>query len=192
MQPIPSFISQVSDSDCYRIRRLYKNITHNLLFAITLRMMVQEDSVALNRIARVRSKRTRPERLVAAVLIKMGFRFSQNDSSLPGSPDFVMQGMKKVIFVHGCYWHRHGCSKSTTPKTNRDYWIPKFARNVKRDRKVVAQLKRRGWLVLILWECKLFDGRSLFQLLRRFMNNPDANRQAARRKRRFNYESAMK
>lgn len=154
--------------------------------------MVQEDSVALNRIARVRSKRTRPERLVAAVLIKMGFRFSQNDSSLPGSPDFVMQGMKKVIFVHGCYWHRHGCSKSTTPKTNRDYWIPKFARNVKRDRKVVAQLKRRGWLVLILWECKLFDGRSLFQLLRRFMNNPDANRQAARRKRRFNYESAMK
>ncbi|MBL8821108.1 MAG: DNA mismatch endonuclease Vsr [Planctomycetia bacterium] len=121
-------------------------------------------------LANVRSKRTRPERLVAAVLLKMGASFKQNVASLPGSPDFVIEGMKKVIFVHGCYWHRHGCSKSSTPKTNRDYWIPKFARNVKRDRKVVAQLKRRGWLVLILWECKLSDGRSLFQVLRRFLN----------------------
>lgn len=138
--------------------------------SITTRMVSSSSTTPRNRMASVGSKRTRPERLVAAVLLKMGASFKQNVASLPGSPDFVIDGVKKAIFVHGCYWHRHGCSKSSTPKTNRDYWIPKFARNVKRDRKVVAQLKRRGWLVLVLWECKLSDGKSLFQVLRRFLN----------------------
>jgi DNA mismatch endonuclease (patch repair protein) len=133
-------------------------------------------------IAKVRSKRTRPERQVAAVLLRMNTEFKQNVSSLPGSPDFVIEGMKKAIFVHGCYWHRHGCAKSKTPKTNRDYWIPKFARNVKRDRKVISQLKRHGWLVLVLWECKLPDVRSLFQVLRRFLSKPDLVRKAPRRR----------
>jgi DNA mismatch endonuclease (patch repair protein) len=141
------------------------------------------DTYKQGRMATMRSKRTRPERLVAAVLLKMGVRFQQNDASLPGSPDFVLDGTRKIIFVHGCFWHRHGCDKSSTPRTNRDYWIPKFARNVKRDRKVVAQLKRRGWLVLVLWECKLSDGRSLFQVLRRFMDKPDPNREVVPRKR---------
>lgn len=129
--------------------------------------------------ASVGSKRTRPERLVAAVLLKMGASFKQNVASLPGSPDFVIDGLKKAIFVHGCYWHRHGCSKSSTPKTNREYWIPKFARNVKRDRKVVAQLKRRGWLVLILWECKLSDAKSLFQVLRFFLDKSAVSKPVA-------------
>lgn len=121
-------------------------------------------------LARVRSKGTKPERMIAAILAKLGYRFFQNVSHLPGSPDFVMRDSKKLIFVHGCFWHRHGCRKSSTPKTNTDFWIRKFATNVKRDRRVIKLLKRRGWSVLVLWECKLSDGRSLFQVLRRFLN----------------------
>lgn len=121
-------------------------------------------------LAKVKSKGTKPERMIAAVLMKLGAKFDRNVASIPGSPDIVIRGVKKAIFVHGCFWHRHGCKKSSTPKTNLNYWIPKFARNVQRDRKVLAQLKRRGWVVLILWECKLSDGRALFQSLRRFLN----------------------
>jgi DNA mismatch endonuclease, patch repair protein len=119
--------------------------------------------------------------MIAAILKKLNVTFDMNVASLSGSPDFVIRGTKKVIFVHGCFWHRHGCKKSSTPKTNQNYWIPKFARNVKRDRKVVAQLKRRGWLVLVLWECKLSDGRTLFQVLRRFLNKSAPLRQPGKR-----------
>lgn len=133
-------------------------------------------------LSRVRSKGTKPERMIAALLLKFGARFDRNVGSLPGSPDIVIRGVKKAIFVHGCFWHRHGCKKSSTPKTNQNYWIPKFARNVQRDRKVVAQLKRRGWLVLILWECKLSDGRSLLQRLRRFLNQPAPLRRVRKRR----------
>lgn len=127
----------------------------------------------------VPSKRTRPERLVAAVLLKMGYRFKQNVASLPGTPDVVIEGTKKVIFVHGCFWHRHGCRKSSTPKTNTDFWIRKFARNVKRDKKVIRLLKRRGFEVLVLWECKLSDSRGLFKCLRRFLTQRKTARRTA-------------
>lgn len=133
-------------------------------------------------LSRVRSKGTKPERMIAALLLKFGARFDRNVSSLPGSPDIVIRGVKKAIFVHGCLWHRHGCKKSSTPKTNQNYWIPKFARNVQRDRRVLAQLRRRGWLVLILWECKLSDGKSLFQVLRRFLNQSAPLRRANKRR----------
>lgn len=131
-----------------------------------------------NATSNVPSRRTRPERLVAAVLLKMGYRFKQNVASLPGTPDVVIEGTKKVIFVHGCFWHRHGCKKSSTPKTNTDFWIRKFARNVKRDRKVIGLLKRRGFEVLVLWECKLSDSRGLFKCLRRFIDRKRIRRSA--------------
>jgi DNA mismatch endonuclease (patch repair protein) len=133
-------------------------------------------------LSKVKSKGTKPERMIAAVLMKLGARFDRNVASIPGSPDIVIRGVKKAIFVHGCFWHRHGCKKSSTPKTNQNYWIPKFARNVQRDRKVLAQLKRRGWIVLILWECKLSDGRSLFQMLRRFLNQAAPLRRVKKRR----------
>lgn len=120
----------------------------------------------------VPSRSTKPERMIAAILTKLGYRFRQNVRSLPGSPDFVIRGRRKIIFVHGCFWHRHGCRKSTTPKTNTDFWIRKFASNVTRDRRVVSELRMRKWSVLILWECKLADGKSLFRVLLRFLYKP--------------------
>ncbi len=113
---------------------------------------------------------TKPERLVAAILTRLGVRFKRNVRTLPGTPDFVLVGKQKIILVHGCFWHRHGCKKSSTPKTNTSFWIRKFARNVIRDRKVKAILKKRGWSVLILWECKMADRKSLIGLLRRFIS----------------------
>ncbi len=129
-----------------------------------------------SRMGSIRSKKTKPERMIAAILVKLGVKFSCNVSTLPGSPDFLIHGTKKVIFVHGCFWHRHGCKKSSTPKTNTDFWIRKFARNVRRDRTVVARLKKTGWSVLTLWECKLCDSRGLFRILLSFLGRRRSKR----------------
>lgn len=144
--------------------------------------MQDSEQTRKSQLSRVRSKGTKPERMIAALLLKFGARFDRNVSSLPGSPDIVIRGVKKAIFVHGCFWHRHGCKKSSTPKTNQNYWIPKFAKNVQRDRRVLAQLKRRGWIVIVLWECNLSDGRSLFKRLRRFLDQSAPLRRVKKRR----------
>ncbi len=134
------------------------------------------ESKISSRMGSIRSKKTKPERMIAAILVKLGVKFSCNVRTLPGTPDFVIQGTKKIIFVHGCFWHRHGCKKSSTPKTNTDFWIRKFAKNVRRDRAVVARLRRSGWSVLTLWECKLCDSRGLFRVLLSFLGRRSSKR----------------
>jgi len=105
--------------------------------------------------SRVRSKDTKPEILVRQALHKQGYRFRLHISNLPGKPDIVLPKWKTVIFVNGCFWHRHkGCQRSTTPTSNRKFWTDKFDRNVKRDRKNKRALKRLGWKVLVVWECE--------------------------------------
>lgn len=104
----------------------------------------------------IRGKNTLPEMLVRRFLHGLGLRYRLHDRGLPGAPDLVFPRHGVVIFVHGCYWHRHeGCKYATTPASNVEFWETKFAENVRRDRAAVMALKKAGWRVFILWECGL-------------------------------------
>lgn len=106
--------------------------------------------------AGIKGKNTRPELIVRRFLHSKGFRFRLHDAKLPGRPDIVMPKYKLLIFVHGCFWHRHqGCRYATSPVQNREKWQEKFKRNVKRDRQQMKQLIDQGWRVLVIWECVL-------------------------------------
>lgn len=104
----------------------------------------------------VRSSNTGPELEVRRLLHRAGFRYRLHVASLPGSPDLVFPGRRCVVFVHGCFWHQHrGCRRSRRPRTSTSYWLPKLNRNVERDRRVAARLRRSGWSVCTVWECQL-------------------------------------
>lgn len=106
----------------------------------------------------VRSKDTKPEIKVRSLLHRLGFRFRLHRKDLPGNPDIVLPKYFTVIFVHGCFWHRHkGCKEASMPATRQDYWIPKFKRTVERDKRNQKELRRLGWNVIVLWECELKD-----------------------------------
>jgi DNA mismatch endonuclease (patch repair protein) len=105
--------------------------------------------------AAIRGKDTKPEMLVRSWLHRNGFRFRLHRKDLPGKPDIVLAKYRTVIFVHGCFWHRHGCSNSVLPATRRDFWLQKLSANVSRDRRNQRALKRQGWSVITLWECSL-------------------------------------
>ncbi|MDX1221182.1 DNA mismatch endonuclease Vsr [Sinorhizobium medicae] len=108
------------------------------------------------RMSRIRSGNTKPEVALRRALHRLGLRFRLHGRLLPGKPDIVLPRYKTAIFVHGCFWHRHaGCKVATTPKTNTNFWLEKFDRNVKRDAKVVKQLQDTGWDVTIAWECEI-------------------------------------
>ncbi len=105
--------------------------------------------------SRIRSKNTKPELIVRSLLHGMGYRFRLHRKDLPGKPDIVLPKYKTVIFVHGCFWHRHkGCKKCTTPSSNKEYWKRKFERNVANDKIHKAQLRGKGWKVFVIWECE--------------------------------------
>lgn len=122
------------------------------------------------RMARVKSKGTKPEMVVRRLLFSMGYRYRLHDRSLPGSPDIIFRGRKKVIFVHGCFWHRHdGCPLARLPKSRLDFWIPKLEGNRERDTRTLHQLNSLGWDVLVIWECKLKDLNLLEKILNGFL-----------------------
>lgn len=121
----------------------------------------------------VRGKDTRAERTVRSLLHRMGYRFRLHKKELPGTPDIVLPKYKAVIFVHGCFWHRHpNCSKTTTPKSHTEFWQTKFAQNVERDARVARELKSSGWKVLIVWECELKATDALAERLLRELPQP--------------------
>lgn len=104
----------------------------------------------------VKSKNTTPELLIRSMLHRLGFRFRLHRKDLPGSPDVVLPRYRTVIFVHGCFWHRHpGCRLTTTPKSRQSYWLPKFQGNVERDRRNIEALQKLGWQVIVVWECEI-------------------------------------
>jgi DNA mismatch endonuclease, patch repair protein len=104
----------------------------------------------------VRSRDTKPEWILRCGLHRIGFRYRLQNSHLPGSPDLIFPKYQSVVFVHGCYWHRHeGCKDATMPKTNVDFWKKKFSENLERDRRIVHELKTSDWRVLVVWECEL-------------------------------------
>ncbi|EPX9588640.1 DNA mismatch endonuclease Vsr [Pseudomonas aeruginosa] len=117
---------------------------------------------------RVGRENTKPELKVRAKLHVLGLRFRLHRRDLPGTPDIVLTKHRTVIFVHGCFWHRHlGCRYATTPKTRQEYWIPKFEANITRDVRKEAQLRELGWRVLVIWECETRDLPVLEARLRR-------------------------
>lgn len=104
----------------------------------------------------IRSKNTSVEVKVRKYLFSLGFRYRKNDKRLPGKPDIVLPKYKTVVFIHGCFWHRHpNCKRATTPKTREDYWIPKFQRNVENDKKNISILQSSGWHTIVIWECEV-------------------------------------
>lgn len=106
--------------------------------------------------SRIRSKNTKPEIIVRSVLHRMGFRFSLRRRNLPGHPDIVLPKHKTVVFVHGCFWHRHkDCRTFSLPKSRVSFWKKKFDSNVSRDRRNRCELRKLGWNVIVLWECQV-------------------------------------
>ena len=108
--------------------------------------------------AQVKSKDTSPEMFVRGKVRAAGYHYRLHRKDLPGSPDLVFVKYKLAVFVHGCFWHWHGCARSRMPASNRDYWTAKIARNVKRDKKNRRLLNALGWKYLVIWECKLSAG----------------------------------
>lgn len=120
----------------------------------------------------VKSRDTKPEMKVRRIAHSMGYRYRLHRADLPGKPDLVFPSRRKVIFVHGCWWHGHDCKRGARePATNRDYWLPKLARNKKRDAENEKLLGADGWNVLTFWECQLKDADELAVRLRNFLDS---------------------
>lgn len=120
---------------------------------------------------RVRQKDTKPEMVVRRLAHALGYRFRLHRRDLPGRPDLVFPRRRKIVFVHGCFWHRHGCRKTTTPKSNAEFWLAKFERNVERDRAAIKALEGSGWHVKTIWECETKDIEALTREIEDFLSD---------------------
>ena len=119
----------------------------------------------------IKSKNTKPEITVRKLLHSMGYRFRLHKKDLPGSPDIVLPKYKTVIFVHGCFWHRHqNCKYASNPKTRREFWEKKFKENIERDKKTQEKLKNLGWKTKIVWECEIKKQDKLIKKIEDFLN----------------------
>ena len=103
----------------------------------------------------IRSKDNKPEEIVRKYLFSKGFRYRKNVRSLPGCPDIVLPKYRTVIFVNGCFWHKHDCPRFVWPSSNQEYWEPKILGNVERDKRNSELLRKAGWTVIVVWECEL-------------------------------------
>ena len=122
--------------------------------------------------SRIRGRDTKPELTVRRLVHAMGYRYRLHRRDLPGKPDLAFPGRKKMIFVHGCFWHMHAdpdCSRSGLPKTNREFWLPKLKRNAERDVEQQARLAALGWEVLVIWECEIDTCQGLSDRIRGFL-----------------------
>lgn len=122
--------------------------------------------------SRIRSKDTLPEKKVRSMVYRMGYSFRLYAQNLPRKPDLVFPGRKKVIFVHGCFWHQHPrCKKSAYPKSKKDYWIPKLLANRARDLRVARELKGLGWKILVIWQCQIAREAYIAKKLIKFLDS---------------------
>ena len=120
----------------------------------------------------IRSKDMKPEMAVRHLVHSMGYRYRLHRHDLPGRPDLVFPSRRKVIFVHGCFWHQHpGCRLTHVPRSNLDYWKPKLMRTKRRDKKNRAALRASGWDVLVLWECEIMATPRIPQRIRTFLDS---------------------
>lgn len=117
--------------------------------------------------SRIKNKDTIPELRVRSLLHKLGYRFRVNRKDLFGNPDIVLPKYKKIIFVHGCFWHRHsGCEYAYTPKSRKEFWSKKFEKNIARDKEVLQKLTQQGWDISVIWECETKDQSKLEQRIK--------------------------
>ena len=126
------------------------------------------------RMGRVKARGSKAEMQVRSLVHRMGFRFRLHDARLPGKPDLVFPGRRKVVFVHGCFWHRHperGCRLARMPKSRQDFWVPKLEGNRQRDLRVQGALTELGWRWIEVWECELRDPSSTGNKLRTFLES---------------------
>lgn len=124
------------------------------------------------RMGRVRAKNTKPELAVRRIVHGMGFRYRLHDKQLPGSPDLVFRGRRKVIFVHGCFWHRHPdpiCKLARMPKSRQEFWGPKLEGNRERDARTCDQLDQQGWEQMVVWECECGQTEQTKNKIRAFL-----------------------
>lgn len=121
--------------------------------------------------SKIKGKDTSPELTVRKLVYSLGYRYRLHDKKLPGKPDLVFRGRKKVIFVHGCFWHYHNCKKGKPPKSNESYWLPKLERNKLRDLENTAQLEKLGWGIMIIWQCQLKDQQELEIAVKNFLES---------------------
>ena len=123
--------------------------------------------------SQIRDRNTKPEQIVRKWLWSNGFRYRLHYKKLPGKPDIVLPGCKKVIFVHGCFWHKHHCKYFKWPATNESFWKDKIESNAKRDKQNRSALKKAGWQFTVVWECELKPQKvaKTFQKLRKFMES---------------------
>ncbi len=127
---------------------------------------ISYDQETSRRLARFGHETSGPERLVRAYLASLGLRFRTRNRDLTGSPDVANRAKRWAVFVHGCFWHHHaGCSRATVPSRNRSFWLSKFRDNRRRDRRVVSELERAGFVVAVLWECEILTQRALSRQL---------------------------
>ena len=129
-----------------------------------------DPNVRSRMMSKVRGKNTAPEIALRKALHGRGFRFRVNVKTLPGTPDIVLPKWRTVLFVHGCFWHRHeGCRFAYSPRSNEAFWQQKFSANIARDRKVANELDQLGWQFLIVWECALRDPIKLRESLQNYL-----------------------
>ncbi len=133
----------------------------------------------------VKSKNTGPELVVRRLLHGMGYRYRLHRKDLPGRPDIVFGSRRKAIFVHGCFWHGHGCSKGRLPKSRLAYWQPKVDKNRERDRTKLEQLQSMGWSVLTIWQCETADLQALASRLQDFVGSREIRSTSGRHRARI-------
>lgn len=122
--------------------------------------------------ARIKGQNTKPEILVRKLVHSLGYRFRLHQNTIPGKPDLALPRHKKIIFVHGCFWHGHvGCVRATLPSTNIEFWKNKILGNKDRDARVRRKLRRGGWQVLVIWQCQTKSIESLTERLKLFFEN---------------------
>ncbi len=120
--------------------------------------------------SQIRGKNTKPEIIVRSIVHGIGFRYSLHKNNLPGKPDIVLSRHKKIIFVHGCFWHMHKCKYGKVkPATNTNFWQEKRQGNVERDKRNIKQLKKLGWQILIIWECQTKRPEKIVSKIKEFL-----------------------
>lgn len=122
--------------------------------------------------SKIRSKDTKPEKVVRTILDKLNVRYNINVKALPGIPDIVIPEIKKIIFINGCFWHQHkNCKRANIPKTNKEYWIKKLSLNEKKQKTDIKNLRKLGWSISVIWECQTKDETALIKKIKRICKN---------------------
>lgn len=124
------------------------------------------------RMSRIKSVNSKAEMVVRRLVYHSGFRYRLHVKNLPGKPDLVFKAKKKIIFIHGCFWHQHGCNHYRMPHSKLDYWLPKLRKNVERDKYIVNLLESEGWQVLVVWECEIKNVNMLIEKINGFLLTP--------------------